>query len=107
MARKTRGKGSALSLYEKVYRELAKTYIGAERQRNVPGTHKDRYDDFTEMGADIAGGNNIVVWGSTRERLNFATRVADYYHTTYEIIEEPWRRDPDRRYKIKIAVGEY
>lgn len=112
-------KGDRLSQYDKVYRELDATMIGAERQRFVklePGeTRYDMYNDIgvaddsilsSEMQKMLTDENDcfIIIHGNSRDKLNFAERVAQYYEAPYIIKEETWRRDPSEQYKIFIKV---
>ena len=104
-----KGKGSRLSLYEKVYRELDKIYIGAERQREVPTLPgESRYDGFDEIGIDANSECTLVIKAATPERLNFAQRVAEYYKAPFNRGEKNISKytNPSERYFIKIDVSE-
>lgn len=113
-------KGDRLTQYDKVYRELDATYIGAERQREVKllkGEKRyDMYydiaianeDNLTEEMCSLLINENdcyIMVHSSIRDRLNLAERVAQHYDAKYFIFEEPWRSDPRERNRIYIKVS--
>lgn len=113
-------KGDRLTQYEKVYRELDATFIGAERQREVNLLKGEkRYDMYKDIA--IANENTlteemlnllinendcyIMVHSSIRDKLNFAERVAQHYSAKYFIFEEPWRSEPRERNRIYIKVS--
>lgn len=113
-------KGDRLTQYDKVYRELDATHIGAERQREVKLLKGEkRYDMYydmaianediltEEMRSLLTNENDcyIMVHSSIRDRLNFAERVAQHYGAKYFIFEEPWRSEPRERNRIYIKVS--
>ena len=96
-------KGYTLSLFDKVYSELDSTFIGASSLRNVPAKSRERYNYLTEM---FAWDRGIQIKASTPERLDFAQKVAEHYGAEYIIGREPWRKNPNDRYFIKLILDE-
>lgn len=91
---------SKKDLWEQIYVELSPDHsdvMKSTKFADVPWT--ERYQQqFGTIDIDID--SNIIVYGSSMEKLEFAHRVAEYYHLPYRDRKSPG-------YKRKYGDGAF